>query len=161
MREVEAEAEEPLAAGDRARAWWQKPMLDWKVWIGLGVTAVAIGVTLRGVDLREVGRALGTDPVKQSDGARIVVVDVDGLVMGLAVDAAIEVLAVSGGVAANRLLRRRLEGWAQEHQVDLRLVPLRYAGDNAAMIAHAALLRKGWGREDDPLSTDAASRIPL
>ena len=74
---------------------------------------------------------------------------------------AIEVLAVSGGVAANRLLRRRLEGWAQEHQVDLRLVPLRYAGDNAAMIAHAALLRKGWGWEDDPLSTDAASRIPL
>ena len=60
MREVEAEAEEPLAAGDRARAWWQKPMLDWKVWIGLGVTAVAIGVTLRGVDLREVGRALAS-----------------------------------------------------------------------------------------------------
>ena len=74
---------------------------------------------------------------------------------------AIEVLAVSGGVAANRLLRRRLEEWAAEHGVDLRLVPLCYAGDNAAMIAHAALLRKGWGREDDPLSTDAASRIPL
>jgi len=74
---------------------------------------------------------------------------------------ALEVLAVSGGVAANRLLRRRLEGWAREHQVDLRLVPLCYAGDNAAMIAHAALLRKAWGREDDPLTTDAASRIPL
>ena len=73
----------------------------------------------------------------------------------------IETLAVSGGVAANRLLRRRLVDWAAERQVDLRLVPLGYAGDNAAMIAHAALLRKSWGREDDPLTTDAASRIPL
>jgi N6-L-threonylcarbamoyladenine synthase len=73
----------------------------------------------------------------------------------------IDLLAVSGCVAANRLLRRRLEEWAEEHGVDLRLVPLGYAGDNAAMIAHAALLRRGWGREDDPLTADAASRIPL
>ena len=73
----------------------------------------------------------------------------------------IDLLAVSGGVAANRLLRRRLEEWAEEHGVNLRLVPLGYAGDNAAMIAHAALLRRGWGREDDPLTADAASRIPL
>lgn len=73
----------------------------------------------------------------------------------------VEMLAVSGGVAANRLLRHRLQEWAYASQVDLRLVPLRYAGDNAAMIAHAALLRRGWGLEDDPLTTDAASRIPL
>lgn len=73
----------------------------------------------------------------------------------------IEMLAVSGGVAANRLLRRRLTDWADERDVNLRLVPLRYAGDNAAMIAHAGLLRRGWGREDDPLTADAASRIPL
>lgn len=73
----------------------------------------------------------------------------------------IEMLAVSGGAAANRLLRRRLEEWAREQGVELRLVPLRYAGDNAAMIAHAALLRHGWGYQDDPLIADAASRIPL
>lgn len=73
----------------------------------------------------------------------------------------IEMLAVSGGVAANRLLRPRLREWADENQVDLRLVPLVYAGDNAAMIAHAALLRQARGREDDPLSADAASRLPL
>ena len=70
-------------------------------------------------------------------------------------------LAVSGGVAANRLLRRRLEEWGQEKQVDLRLAPVVYAGDNAAMIAYAALLRREQGREDDPLTVDAASRIPL
>ena len=73
----------------------------------------------------------------------------------------IELLAVSGGVAANRLLRHRLEEWARENDVDLRLVPLMYAGDNAAMIAHAALLRHAQGHEDDPLSVDAASRIHL
>lgn len=70
-------------------------------------------------------------------------------------------LAVSGGVAANRLLRPTLEAWARESDVDLRLVSLQYAGDNAAMIAHAALLRDKRGLVDDPLEADAASRIPL
>ena len=52
-----------------------------------------------------------------------------------------DLLAVSGGAAANRLLRRELPAWAERHGVELRLVPLVYSGDNAAMIAHAALLR--------------------
>ena len=70
-------------------------------------------------------------------------------------------LAVSGGVAANRLLRRELERWAAERRVELRLVPLAFAGDNAAMIAHAALLRHRRGWADDPLRAEAASRIPI
>jgi uncharacterized protein (TIRG00374 family) len=37
-----------------------RPILDWRVWLGIGVTAVAVWVTLRGVDLREVARALAT-----------------------------------------------------------------------------------------------------
>ncbi len=73
----------------------------------------------------------------------------------------IGLLAVSGGAAANRLLRRKLSGWAQETGIDLRLVPLSYAGDNAAMIAHAALLRQRRGVTDDPMSTEAESRIPF
>jgi N6-L-threonylcarbamoyladenine synthase len=73
----------------------------------------------------------------------------------------IELLAVSGGVAANRLLRRQIRDWAIEREVELRLVALGYAGDNAAMIAHAALLRQMRGTSDDPLAADAASRIPL
>lgn len=73
----------------------------------------------------------------------------------------IELLAVSGGVAANRLLRPRLESWAAEQGCELRLVPLVYSGDNAAMIAHAGLLRHRWGHEDDPLTAEAASRIPF
>jgi N6-L-threonylcarbamoyladenine synthase len=70
-------------------------------------------------------------------------------------------LAVSGGVAANRLLRREFTHWAQRESVDLRLVALRYSGDNAAMIAHAALLAHRRGESDDPRRVDASSRLAL
>ena len=70
-------------------------------------------------------------------------------------------LAVSGGVAANRLLRRELPAWAGRNGVDLRLVPLVYSGDNAAMIAHAALLRHRRGAADDLFDAEAESRIPI
>jgi len=73
----------------------------------------------------------------------------------------LSLLAVSGGVAANRLLRRELPAWAERHGVILRLVPLAYAGDNAAMIAHAALLRQRRGQSDDPFAAEAESRIAL
>jgi N6-L-threonylcarbamoyladenine synthase len=73
----------------------------------------------------------------------------------------IPLLAVSGGVAANRLLRRELPAWAERRGVDLRLVPLAWSGDNAAMIAHAALLRHRRGQADDPFHAEAESRIPL
>ncbi|HKI04974.1 MAG TPA: tRNA (adenosine(37)-N6)-threonylcarbamoyltransferase complex transferase subunit TsaD [Thermoanaerobaculia bacterium] len=72
-----------------------------------------------------------------------------------------ELLAVSGGAAANRLLRRELPAWAERHGIDLRLVPLVYSGDNAAMIAHAALLRHRRGSGGDPFAAEAESRIPL
>lgn len=73
----------------------------------------------------------------------------------------IKTLAVSGGAAANRLLRRQLVRWAEEASVNLRLVPLRFAGDNAAMIAYAALLRQLRGTTGDPLETLVQSRIPF
>lgn len=73
----------------------------------------------------------------------------------------LDVLAVSGGVAANRLLRRELAAWAEAEGVDLRLVALSLSGDNAAMIAHAALLRHRRGERDDPLSVEAACRLPV
>jgi N6-L-threonylcarbamoyladenine synthase len=70
-------------------------------------------------------------------------------------------LAVSGGAAANRLLRRELPAWAERRGVDLRMVPLVYSGDNAAMIAHAALLRHRRGLADDLFAAEAGSRIPI
>jgi len=73
----------------------------------------------------------------------------------------IPLLAVSGGVAANRLLRRELTAWSERNSVALRLVPLVYSGDNAAMIAHAALLRHRRGQQDDPFAAEAESRIAI
>ena len=71
------------------------------------------------------------------------------------------VLAVSGGVAANRLLRRELAAWADRRGVDLRLVPLVFSGDNAAMIAFAALQRQRLGVGADAEDVVVASRIPF
>ncbi len=73
----------------------------------------------------------------------------------------VPMLAVSGGAAANRLLRRELTAWGAEYEVPVKLVPLVYSGDNAAMIAHAALLRLRRGETGDPLSVEAESRIAL
>jgi N6-L-threonylcarbamoyladenine synthase len=72
-----------------------------------------------------------------------------------------ETLAVAGGAAANRLLRRELAAWSVARGVDLRLVALELSGDNAAMIAHAALLRWHRGESDDPRHCDVFSRQPL
>ena len=73
----------------------------------------------------------------------------------------VERLSVSGGVAANRLLRREAVAWGERRGAEILLVPLRYCGDNAAMIAHAGLLRLRRGDADDPRSADAESRIPF
>jgi N6-L-threonylcarbamoyladenine synthase len=73
----------------------------------------------------------------------------------------IRLLAVSGGVAANRLLRRELPAWAAQREIELELVPLAWSGDNAAMIAHAALLRHRRGQPGDPFTAEAESRIPI
>jgi len=53
-------------------------------------------IDLRGavVPVVDLGRALAGEPVEQGTEARIAVVEIDGLVMGLAVDAAIEVISV-------------------------------------------------------------------
>ncbi len=72
-----------------------------------------------------------------------------------------QTLAVSGGVAANRLLRRELTQWAERLGIDLRLVPLKFSGDNAAMIAFAALERIKRGVPADPSDVVVASRIPF
>jgi N6-L-threonylcarbamoyladenine synthase len=89
------------------------------------------------------------------------VAQVMGRLARLAGERPVAVLAVSGGAAANRLLRRELAAWAGGRGVDLRLVDLAYAGDNAAMIAHAALLRHRRGESDDPFAAEAASRLEI
>jgi purine-binding chemotaxis protein CheW len=53
-------------------------------------------IDLRGavVPVVDLGRALGSAPIAVGPSARIAIVELDGLVMGLAVDAAVEVMSV-------------------------------------------------------------------
>lgn len=76
-------------------------------------------------------------------------------------DQPIPMLAVSGGAAANRLLRRELERWALGRAVPLRLVAMPYSADNAAMIAWVGVLRTRRGEASDPLHVEAHSRERL
>lgn len=51
-------------------------------------------------------------------------------------------LTVSGGVAANSLLRERLAAWGTRRGVEVLLAPRALTSDNAAMVAFAGLLRQ-------------------
>jgi N6-L-threonylcarbamoyladenine synthase len=70
-------------------------------------------------------------------------------------------LTVSGGVAANSLLRERLTAWGRSRGVETLLPYRSFTGDNAAMVAFAGLMRfrrSGAGEGFDAL---ARSRWPL
>jgi N6-L-threonylcarbamoyladenine synthase len=69
-------------------------------------------------------------------------------------------LVVAGGVAANALLRAEATRLADEQGLALSIPPLRYCGDNAAMIALAGLprLRRG---ADDREALVAQAALPL
>ena len=70
------------------------------------------------------------------------------------------VLAVAGGVAANALIRERLQDVAQNNGFEFLAPPLKYCTDNAAMIAWVGLERFKNGHQDD-LTLSARPRWPL
>jgi N6-L-threonylcarbamoyladenine synthase len=65
-------------------------------------------------------------------------------------------VAISGGVAANGVLRDRIVEWGRARKVTVRLPEKRYCTDNAAMIAFAGLQQ---GEGVDPRRVSARSRI--
>lgn len=67
-------------------------------------------------------------------------------------------VTAAGGVAANTLLRRRLEEWALEKGVEAVLPAKALTTDNGVMIAHAGQLAHASGRSDDPRRLDARAR---
>jgi N6-L-threonylcarbamoyladenine synthase len=70
------------------------------------------------------------------------------------------VVAASGGVAANRELRRRLVAWGEARGIEVILPPPLLTTDNAVMIARAGQLRARRGLLDDPRSLRAYPRAP-
>ncbi len=66
-------------------------------------------------------------------------------------DTGAQTFVIGGGVAANRYLREKLEALVLEEfpDVDLRLPELSITGDNATMIAQAALARRLSGIKDN------------
>ena len=70
-------------------------------------------------------------------------------------------LTVSGGVAANSLLRERLAAWGTRRGVEVLLAPRALTSDNAAMVAFAGLLRHRAGVPHEGLAGPARSRWPL
>ena len=65
-------------------------------------------------------------------------------------------VAIAGGVAANGVLRERIQAWGESHGVLVRLPEKRYCTDNAAMIAFAGLQK---GNASDPRRVVTRSRI--
>jgi N6-L-threonylcarbamoyladenine synthase len=65
-------------------------------------------------------------------------------------------VAMAGGVAANGVLRERIQAWGERRGVVVRLPEKRYCTDNAAMIAFAGLRK---GNPSDPRRVVTRSRI--
>ncbi|HYO78872.1 MAG TPA: tRNA (adenosine(37)-N6)-threonylcarbamoyltransferase complex transferase subunit TsaD [Thermoanaerobaculia bacterium] len=65
-------------------------------------------------------------------------------------------VAIAGGVAANGLIRERMDAWGKARGLIVRLPEKRYCTDNAAMIAFAGLQK---GNVSDPRRVVARSRI--
>ena len=78
----------------------------------------------------------------------------------LAASEGLTALVVAGGVAANRAVRRALEGLAAAHGLPFVAPPLWLCTDNAAMIAWAGAERFAGGMVD-PLDAPARARWPL
>jgi N6-L-threonylcarbamoyladenine synthase len=71
------------------------------------------------------------------------------------------VLVVAGGVAANQTIRQSLARVAARHALALVAPPLRYCGDNAVMIAWAAIERRRAGLAEDGMTHRPLPRWPL
>lgn len=70
-------------------------------------------------------------------------------------------LVVSGGVAANQLVRERLGALCAQHGLRMYTPPPRLCTDNGVMVAWAAIERLSLGHSDTPTGTEVRARWPL
>ncbi|MGR3527244.1 MAG: tRNA (adenosine(37)-N6)-threonylcarbamoyltransferase complex transferase subunit TsaD [Paracoccaceae bacterium] len=159
---VEAEAER----GDPARFSFPRPLLD-RDGCDMSFSGLKTALLrLRDKVIAEKGGLTPRDRADLSAGFQMAVADVlaektrRALAIYLADPVADPVLAVAGGVAANRLIRLKLETVAAEAGVSFVAPPLPLCTDNAAMIAYTGLERFRAGEQDD-MTLAARPRWPL
>lgn len=70
-------------------------------------------------------------------------------------------LVVSGGVAANAIVRSRIEAVCQEHGWSCAIPPMHLCTDNGVMVGWAAIERLRRGIADDHRNLDVRARWPL
>lgn len=70
-------------------------------------------------------------------------------------------LVVSGGVAANQLVRERLSALCEEHGLRMYTPPPRLCTDNGVMVAWAAIERLSLGHSNTAAGTEVRARWPL
>ena len=159
---VEAEAR----MGDAARSAFPRPLLDRE---GCDMSFSGLKTALLRTRDRIVEEKGGLTPADRADlcaGFQMAVADVlaektrRALRLYLAQNPADPVLAVAGGVAANSLIRSKIESVAAENRVRFVAPPLSLCTDNAAMIAYAGMERYRAGSQDD-LTLVARPRWPL
>ena len=159
---VEAEARN----GDATRYAFPRPLLDRE---GCDMSFSGLKTALLRTRDRIAEGKGGLTPTDRADlcaGFQMAVADVlaektrRALQLYLAQQPAAPVLAVAGGVAANSLIRSKLESVAAENAVRFVAPPLSLCTDNAAMIAYAGIERYRAGSQDD-LTLVARPRWPL
>ncbi|MFI5182706.1 MAG: tRNA (adenosine(37)-N6)-threonylcarbamoyltransferase complex transferase subunit TsaD, partial [Thermoanaerobaculia bacterium] len=96
-----------------------------------------------------------------ADFQEAVVVQVEDRLSRALDEKPIALLTVSGGVAANSLLRERLAAWGRNRGVEVLLPDHALTGDNAVMVAFAGLRRQRAGRTGEGFAAIARSRWPL
>jgi N6-L-threonylcarbamoyladenine synthase len=159
---VEAEAR----LGDPARFSFPRPLLD-REGCDMSFSGLKTALLrLRDKLVAEKGGLTPRDRANLSAGFQMAVADVlaektrRALAIYLSEPVSNPVLAVAGGVAANQLIRAKLETVAAESGVFFVAPPLPLCTDNAAMIAYAGLERFRAGGRDD-MTLAARPRWPL
>lgn len=158
---VEAEA----ALGDPKRFAFPRPLLD-RPGCDLSFSGLKTALLRTRDGVMEGGRLKRSDRVDLCAGFQAAVTDVlaektrRAIAEYFTLKPETPLLAVAGGVAANKAIRAALEAVAAENGLAFLAPPLRLCTDNAAMIAYAGLERLAAGAVDD-MTLMARPRWPL
>ena len=153
------------AEGDAKRFRFPRPLLD-REGCDMSFSGLKTALLRTRDEVMVDGTLRAGDRADLCAGFQQAVVDVlaektrRALALYLAEAAADPVLAVAGGVAANKAIRAGLETVAASQGVRFVAPPLRLCTDNGAMIAYAGLERFAAGEVDD-LTLAARPRWPL